>query len=324
MKTVARHNSRMLRALLTVFATLAAASAAEPLAGDLFVHDPSSILKRGSTFHLFSTGMGIAMKTSSNRLHWARAQPVFDSPPVWTTNIVAGFRGHFWAPDVVLVRDRFHLYYSVSTFGKQRSAIGLATSPTLDANSADYRWTDHGSVIESRPGDDFNAIDPAVLLDRDGKLWMAFGSFWRGIYLVELDPRTGKRIETNSPVHRLAYSEEIEAAALHHRGDDYYLFVNRGVCCRGTNSTYEVRVGRSKRVTGPYVDRDGNDLAERGGTLFLQTEGTDAGPGHIAVLHDGGEEFISYHVYDGKLRGRSQLRIRRLRWSADGWPIAGD
>jgi arabinan endo-1,5-alpha-L-arabinosidase len=179
-------------------------------------------------------------------------------------------------------------------------------------------------VVQSRAGDAFNAIDPGTLLDRDGKLWMSFGSFWRGIYLAELDPRTGKRVEPLSPVRRVAWHEAIEAPALHRRGSNYFLFVNWGTCCRGTNSTYEVRVGKSKSVTGPYLDRDGKNLIDRGGTLFLTTDGTDIGPGHIAILEDAGREFISYHVYDAEFRGRSRLRMRELKWGDDGWPVAGD
>jgi arabinan endo-1,5-alpha-L-arabinosidase len=316
----------VLRNLLSLFVAAASAVAAnvEPLEGDLFVHDPSTILKDGTNYHLFSTGAGSATKSSSNRLHWTRGQSVFASPPAWTTNVVPGFRGYFWAPDVAFVDGRYLLYYSVSTFGKQLSAIGLATGPTLDTASLQYHWTDHGAVLQSRAGDAFNAIDPSVMLDRDGKLWMAFGSFWRGIYLAELDPRTGKRIAPDSPLHRLAWHESIEAAGLYRHRDDYYLFVNWGACCRGTNSTYEVRVGRSKGVTGPFLDRDRRNLVDRGGTPFLQSEGQDIGPGHVGVLNDNGREFISYHVYDARLRGRSQLRIRSLRWSPDGWPVAAD
>src|SRR6185436_5478457 len=105
-------------------------------------------------------------KSSSNRLHWTRGPSVFPSPPPWTTNLVPGFRGYFWAPDVVFAGDRYLLYYSVSTFGKQLSAIGLATNPSLDAASPQYHWTDHGAVLQSRAGDAFNAIDPSVILDR--------------------------------------------------------------------------------------------------------------------------------------------------------------
>ena len=153
---------------------------------------------------------------------------------------------------------------------------------------------------------------------------MVFGSVWRGIYLVELDSRTGQRVAPDSPLHRVAYHSDIEAASLHRREDRYYLFVNWGRCCRGTNSTYEIRVGRSQNITGPYLDRDGQDLANGGGTLFLKTNGPDIGPGHVSVLSDAGREFVSFHVYDATLRGRSQLRLRTLNWSEDGWPLTGD
>ena len=214
------------------------------------------------------------------------------------------------------------MYYSVSTFGKQVSGIGLVTSPTLDWSSADYRWTDRGPVIQSQVGDPFNAIDPSLFRDRDGRLWMAYGSFWRGIYLIELDPKTGLRRDTNTPPHRLAWNEMIEAICLTRHEDYYYAFVNWGQCCRGTNSTYEVRVGRSKTITGPYLDREGKDLVDRGGTLFLESVGRYIGPGHIGVFSEGGTNWFSYHYYDGENRGRSKLALGQLEWTSDGWPVA--
>jgi arabinan endo-1,5-alpha-L-arabinosidase len=326
-----RLNPKGIQALLfyTAFrfaCSVATAAGAEPapVTGDLFVHDPSTILKEGPRYYLFSTGPGISAKSSTNLSHWTREKSVFAAPPGWTTNSVPGFRGYFWAPDVIRLGTNYYLYYSVSTFGKQVSAIGLATSPTLDSSSPQYQWIDQGLVIQSREGDPFNAIDPNLYLDKDRKLWMTFGSFWRGIYTVELDPQTGKRLVPQSPFHHLAYSESIEAATLHRRGDDYYLFVNWGTCCRGTNSTYEIRVGRSKQVTGPYLDKDGRDLRRKGGTFFLGTEGTEIGPGHISIFKEGEREVFSYHVYDANLRGRSQLRTRTLRWTEDGWPVAGN
>jgi arabinan endo-1,5-alpha-L-arabinosidase len=175
-------------------------------------------------------------------------------------------------------------------------------------------------VISSKEGDPYNAIDPGLFLDRDGKLWMAFGSFWQGIYLVELDARTGKRIMPHAPAIRIAHHSAIEAPALHRRGEHYYLFVNFGICCRGTNSTYEVRVGRSSKVAGPYLDRESRDMVNGGGTLFLATQADEIGPGHIGIMQGGGGELVSYHIYNRKERGRSQLRTRPLRWTADGWP----
>ena len=296
----------------------------EPLAltGQTSIHDPATIFKENGRYYLFGTGPGLRVRASSNLVDWVEGPPVFAAPLPWTTNAVPGFRGHTWAPDPIRVNGLWHLYYSVSTFGKQVSGIGLVTSPTLDWSSPDYRWTDRGPVMQSRVGDPFNAIDPSLFQDRDGKLWMAYGSFWRGIYLTELDPKTGLRLGTNTPPHRLAWNEMIEAVALTRHADYYYAFVNWGQCCRGTNSTYEVRVGRSKTITGPYLDREGKDLVDRGGTLFLESVGRYIGPGHIGVFNEGGTNWFSYHYYDGENRGRSKLALGQLEWTSDGWPAA--
>ena len=288
------------------------------------VHDPSTIVKHGDEYWTFATGMGVASLRSKDLVNWERGPAVFSEPPEWITDVVPNQRGHFWAPDVIHHGGRYLLYYSVSAFGKQTSAIALATNVTLDPEDPEYGWKDEGIVIRSDPAVDYNAIDPAVVRGEDGTLWMAFGSFWSGIKLIELDPRTGKRIAEDSPVYDLAHKEQIEAVALYRHGDDWYQFVNWGWCCRGVNSTYNIRVGRSKSITGPYVDREGVDLREGGGTLLLETEGTMIGPGHAGLYEDGERLLMSYHFYDGTQRGRPRLAIRPLEWDDDGWPrIAG-
>lgn len=261
---------------------------------------------------------------SLDRVSWSPGPPVFTPFPAWTREVVTNHTGHLWAPDVIRVGDRYLLYYSVSSWGKNRSAIGFASNATLDPSDPAFAWKDEGIAVESTPTNDFNAIDPSLLLDEDGRLWMAFGSFWSGIKLVELDPATGKRISPNSPLESLAHHEAIEAPGLHRRGRDYYLFLNWGLCCRGTNSTYEIRVGRSDRVTGPYRDRDGVHLLHGGGTLLLGTTNSFIGPGHAEVLQIGEEDWLSGHYYDGQDRGRSRLFLRRLRWTADGWPVVAE
>ncbi|HMP83451.1 MAG TPA: arabinan endo-1,5-alpha-L-arabinosidase [Verrucomicrobiota bacterium] len=293
-----------------------------PIEGQTFLHDPSNVVSENGRYHVFATGPGIRIKTSLDLTNWSDAGSVFKEPPSWTTNAVPEFRGRFWAPDIIRVGDQYLLYYSVSSFGKQVSAIGLATSPTLDATATNYAWTDRGPVIESAVGSPFNAIDPSLMLDVDGRLWMAFGSFWRGIYLTQLDAKTGLRLETNSPVYRVAWKESIEAVCLTRRADHYYLFVNWGTCCKGTNSTYEVRVGRSREITGPYLDRDGKNLVDGGGTLFLETTGRYIGPGHIGVANGVATNGFSYHYYDADSGGRSRLALGRLEWTDDGWPVA--
>jgi arabinan endo-1,5-alpha-L-arabinosidase len=225
---------------------------------------------------------------------------------------------------VIRVGERYLLYYSVSEFGKNTSAIALATSPSLDPAAPDQQWTDRGIVLRSGTGDDFNAIDPTVLHDVDGRLWLAFGSFWRGIFLVELNPATGLRLAPDSPLQQLAAAKEIEAATLYRRDGDYYLFFNEGLCCRGKASTYHVRVGRSHVVTGPYLDDQGRDLREGGGREFIGTQGDFIGPGHVGLLRDGEEEWVSVHFYDGTRNGAPTLGLRRLGWTADGWPQITD
>lgn len=291
------------------------------LSGQTFMHDPSTLAHERGLYRVFGTGPGLRVRVSTNLSNWAEGPEVFSAPLAWTTNAVTGFRGYAWAPDVIYVNGQWRLYFSVSTFGKQVSAIGLVTSPTLDWNSPDYRWTDRGPVIQSQLGDPYNTIDPSVLLDADGRLWMAFGSFWQGIYLTELDSQTGLQRYTNSPARRLAWKEMIEAACLARHADHYFLFVNWGQCCRGTNSTYEVRVGRSETVTGPYLDREGKDLVDGGGTLFLESNGRFIGPGHIGVFNESGTNWFSYHFYDADSRGRSRLALGQLEWK-EGWPVA--
>jgi arabinan endo-1,5-alpha-L-arabinosidase len=293
-----------------------------PLSGQTFIHDPSTIVKAGDRYYVFGTGPGIRSKSSPDLIRWSNGPSVFDRPPAWTTQAVAGFDGYFWAPDIIRVNGKYFLYYSVSTWGKKTSAIGLATSPTLDSAATNYLWTDAGEVIRSTGDSAFNTIDPSVMRTANGKLWLAFGSYWEGIFLTELDPQTGRRRATNSPLFHLAWNHAIEAACLAQHGKFYYLFVNWGECCKGTNSTYEVRVGRAEQITGPYLDRDGKNLTAGGGSLFLQSRGRFIGPGHIGIVDEGGTNgptWFSYHYYDAATGGRSRLALGKLTWPGD-WP----
>jgi arabinan endo-1,5-alpha-L-arabinosidase len=277
-------------------------------------------------------------------VHWSEGSTVFPggSAPEWVEGVVPGFWGHYWAPDVVLYDGVYRLYYSVSRFGKQTSAIGLATSSALALNSPDSvsadrdaseardasedrsAWEDQGVVIQSREGDPYNAIDPSVLVAKDGRHWLAFGSFWDGIYLMELNPQTGRRLDPPVEPTRIASAKEIEAATLLQHGDWHYLFVNHGLCCRGVESTYRVVVGRSREVEGPYLDKGGVALTEGGGTPFLASEGAQIGPGHIAPLNNSERDRFAFHYYDRNDRGKSKLALARWRWSSDGWPEVAD
>lgn len=300
------------------------------IAGDVSpVHDPA-IIKQGGTWYLFSTsqeheGRGlIHVRISKDLATWTRADPVFATMPAWAREAVPGTRG-VWAPDISKTGGEYRLYYSISTFGKNRSAIGLVTTPSLEKPV----WTDKGAVVRSDSRNDFNAIDPNVFDDADGRQWMAFGSFWTGIKLIRLDPVTGMRSGEDGKIYSLARRPSpgaVEAPFVIRRGDYYYLFVSFDFCCRGAKSTYFTVVGRSSSPTGPYKDREGKDMMDGGGFPVLHASldqsGRFAGPGHPAILAEGDRHLIVYHAYDVKKGGAPTLRVQPLGWTEDGWPVA--
>jgi arabinan endo-1,5-alpha-L-arabinosidase len=283
-------------------------------------HDPSTPIEADDVWHVFVTGNGIETRTSRDLKQWAEGKPVFETPPAWHRELVPENRGHLWAPDIIRRGDRYLLYYSVSSWGKNVSAIGLASNVTLDPNDPKYLWKDEGPVIRTSGKEDYNAIDPQILAASDGRLWMVFGSFWSGIQLVELDPESGLRHPERSRVRRIAWNETIEAAAILERGGYYYLFVNWGLCCRGLESTYEIRVGRGNSVTGPFLDKSGNDLATGGGSLLTGFGDDEIGPGHPCFVTQDGRTVMFYHYYDRKRRGFASIGYSRLAWTRDGWP----
>jgi arabinan endo-1,5-alpha-L-arabinosidase len=290
--------------------------------------DPSDIVKCKDEYWVFYTGRGVPSYHSKDLVKWERGPAVFKTAPEWIAGVVPENRNMvYWAPDVIKLGNRYLLYYSVSSFGKMTSAIGLATNPTLDPDDPAYRWTDEGMVVQTKEGQAgaaYNAIDPAVFHDSDGSLWLVFGSYWSGIKLIQLDPKTGKRLAPESKMWPLAFNDSIEASYLCKHGDYYYLFVNWDSCCRGLRSTYNIRIGRSKTVTGPYVDKAGVDMLKKGGSVFLATtNGPLIGPGHAGTLSaDGKDWFTSDFEGDARMNGRATLAIMPLRWNADGWPEA--
>lgn len=287
-----------------------------PLYGDYGAHDPSRLIKQGNTYTIFITSQGIVSKSSTDLRNWNSSGTVFpNGPPAWTSNAVPGFTGFFWAPDAVFQNGTYYLYYACSTFGSQVSAIGLATATNIFGP-----WTDQGPVIQSTNGSPYNTIDPCPLLNTDGTMWLTFGSYWNGIYLVQLNPATGKRISSTSPTTQLA-NGGIEGSFLYQHGGYYYLFVNWDACCQGINSTYNIRVGRSTSVTGPYLDRGGVNMAASGGSMFLESTARYIGPGQAGILEDNGATWFTHHYYDGNDNGVPFLGLASMSWSADGWPV---
>ncbi|HEY3860993.1 MAG TPA: arabinan endo-1,5-alpha-L-arabinosidase [Verrucomicrobiae bacterium] len=315
----------LIAVIVTVLAAAPASAAPEsPLftlgRRDIACHDPSTIVKCKDEYWVFGTGRGLLARHSTNLIDWMAGQRIFKTPPAWTTNAIHGNNGAFWAPDVTYLGNRYLLYYAVSTWGKRTSAIGLATNATLDPADPAFAWKDEGLVIQTSDANNYNAIDPAIVPDADGKLWLAFGSYWSGIKLVELDPATGRRVAADSPIYSLAWNDSIEASYIYHHDGYYYLFVNWGQCCRGVKSTYNIRIGRSQKITGPYLDKKGVDMLKGGGTVFLETSGSFIGPGHAGIITAGGKDWLSCHYYDATQDGRGSLGILPLTWDAAGWP----
>jgi arabinan endo-1,5-alpha-L-arabinosidase len=292
-----------------------------------YFHDPSTIVTCDGEHWCFSTGLGIHSHHSLTLSNWMAGPRVFEEPPAWTQTAVPGSSAKFWAPDIIRMHGMYFLYYAVSTWGSRVSAIGLATNPTLNPLDERNHWTDQGPVIQSSRTDNFNAIDPSVFADTDGRLWLAFGSYWTGIKLIELDPLTGLR-KAGTPLTPLAQrapggDTSIEAACLTRHGGWYYLFTDWGQCCRGTNSTYEIRLGRSRTLAGPYLDRDGKKLLDGGGSLFLGSSGKYIGPGHAGIFSEPGQDWFSFHYYDADRRGLASFAVRKLAWDNAGWPVLG-
>ncbi|ASB48631.1 family 43 glycosylhydrolase [Alkalitalea saponilacus] len=283
------------------------------------IHDPSHIIKGDDDrYYVFATGLnsdngnttvGIygVSSSNSNFTNWREEPSPVDhiNFPDWINTYVPGFNGHFWAPCIIYMEGYYYLYYSASNFGTSNSIIGVTRTPSL----ANPTWEDLGLVVSSDgTRNAINAIDPAMFKDDDGRVWMSYGSYFGGIGVIEINPETGKTIGSLTHIYG-GNHQDIEAPYILKNGPYYYLFVNRGSCCRLLESTYYVEVARSTSITGPYT----------GTREFLPVQhGVIVGPGHIGF----GEGVLSYHYYDGFSNGYPRLLTTTLDF-INGWPVAG-
>jgi arabinan endo-1,5-alpha-L-arabinosidase len=288
--------------------------------GDLAAHDPS-LIKQGHTYYVFSTGGGLQIRTSPDLVNWTHTGEVFSTIPTWVTDAVGSITD-LWAPDISYHNGVYYLFYAGSHFGTNTSVIGLATNTTLNPADRHYHWVDRGMVLQSTSADDFNAIDPNLSFDAHHVPWLAFGSFWSGLKLRRLDPRTMKPAASDTTIYALAQRaapDAIEASFIVHHGDYYYLFASVDFCCQGVNSTYKIAVGRAREITGPYVSEDGTPMLQGGYTVLLQSSGNVIGPGGQSVYQDGSRSLLIHHYYDGANNGAIKIQIRTVQWSRDGW-----
>lgn len=302
------------------------------LAQDISVHDPVMI-KQKDTYYLYCTGRGISVFSSKDLKKWNPEPAIFKEKPIWADYVAADFKNHIWAPDISFHNNTYYLYYSVSAFAKNTSAIGVTTNTTLDSKDPDYKWVDHGIVIQSVPNRDmWNAIDPNLTFDENNIPWLAFGSFWEGLKMVKLNLDL-KSIAQPQEWHAIAKRERgigfedthpgkaaLEAPFIFKKNGYYYQFLSWDFCCQGEKSTYKVVFGRSKTITGPYLDKEGKSLNEGGGTVLIQPNQNWYGAGHNSAYTFDGKDYIVFHAYEIKNNGKPKLEIKELKWDADLWP----
>lgn len=311
-------------------------------------HDPVMAKGEDGRYYCFMTGMNVGVMSSEDMVTWRNEPNALKETPAWAKDTVPGYNGHTWAPDISYHNGMWHMYYSCSTFGKNGSAIGHAVNKTLDPKSPDFGWEDKGMVIAShRRIDNWNAIDPNLIVDKKGQPWLTYGSFWDGIQLVKLSKkdfqtpitkpvtiarRLGKKLslaETNNEENFTiengntieAGDNAIEAPFIFYHNGYYYMFVSFDYCCRGQNSTYKTVYGRSKKVEGPYLDKSGKKMEYGGGTRLYGPDEDYFGVGHSSAYEWDGKCYFISHAYEKDKNGAAKLFIRPMEFDKDGWIV---
>ena len=287
--------------------TLATAASAQ--IGAPFIHDPSTIAECEGKYYTFGTGGGGLISEDG-----------------WTWNSGAERPGGGAAPDIIKIGDRYLCIYGATgggLGGGHSGRILTMWNKTLDPKSPDFKWSTAVEVCASDGMEDQDAIDPGLLLDpTTGRLWASYGTYFGTIRLIELDPKTGERVKGNQEKD---IAIDCEATDLLYRDGWYYLLGTHGTCCDGVNSTYNIVVGRSRSVEGPYLDNVGRDMFHGGGRMVVAAGNRKTGPGHFGrTIIDEGVEVMSCHFEaDFDRSGRSVLAILPLLWR-NGWPVAGE
>ena len=321
-----------------------ASEVSDPLAhyiliGDtLPVLDPS-IIRQGSTYYAFSTDVAgfsatgnLPIHCSHDQINWTACGCVFPAGmPAWVKEKVPGVLG-LWAPDVSYFNGEYHVYYNGSLLHTQQTVIGLVTNATLDPADPAYEWVDRGLVLESNPGDDFNALDPTILVDSDGSVWMTYGSYFGGIKQRQIDQATGMLLASNRTRYDLATRpgvphNPVEGASLVRHGGYYYLFVSVDYCCEAdvASDNYKQAVGRSTSPHGPFVDEVGTPMLNGGGTVLIKGDNDWGASGGGTAYLDAvnGDSLIIFHAHKLAESGHPYQWIKKLEWVND-WPVIGD
>ena len=277
--------------------------------GKPWIHDPSTIMECDGKYYTFGTGGGGLISEDGWNWYPGAVRP-----------------GGGAAPDAIRIGDRYLIAYSSTGGGLGGGHAGRVLTMwnrTLDPNSPDFAYTEAIEVASSEVDEDCDAIDAGLFMDpQTGRLWCTYGTYFGFIRIVELDPLTGARVEGNEPVD---IAIDCEATTVIYRNGWYYLLGTHGTCCDGVNSTYNIVAGRSKNVTGPYVDNMGRDMVAGGGKMVIDGDDRQFGAGHFGRhIEDEGVEKMSFHwEADLDRSARSVLAIRPIIWVND-WPSGGD
>ena len=276
--------------------------------GKPWIHDPSNIMECDGKYYTFGTGGGGLISEDGWNWYSGAVRP-----------------GGGAAPDALKIGDRYLIAYSATGGGLGGGHAGRVLTmwnKTLDPNSPDFEYTEAIEVAASLNDEDCDAIDAGLFLDpTTGRLYCTYGTYFGFIRMVELDPKTGAKVEgTVDPNIAI----DCEATTMIYRNGWYYLLGTHGTCCDGVNSTYNIVVGRSRNVTGPFLDNMGRDMVAGGGKMVIGCADRQFGAGHFGrYIEDEGVEKMSFHwEADLDRSGRSVLAIRPIVWVND-WPVAG-
>ncbi|PLB52776.1 endo-1,5-alpha-L-arabinosidase [Aspergillus steynii IBT 23096] len=311
-----------------------------PNQGNIATHDPS-ILQYNDNYYMFKGGVHLPIfKSDSLRGPWKRIGTVFDGPSV----IQKQNRTRPWAPTTIERNGRFYCFYTISKHGSRNSAIGVASSDSIDDGS----WTDHGALINTEEGPQShiypytvsNAIDASFITDQEtGKPYLLYGSFWHGIFQVPLsDDLLSVEHPRRPDAKNLAFLpnrrvKPQEGSFMSYREPYYYLWFSHGKCCHFSKGfpkigqEYSIRVGRSKNVRGPFVDKDEHRLTDGGGTVvYGSNHGVVYAPGGIGVMtsNSSDPDVMYYHYLNASIGlgdGQARLGYSCIKYK-DGWPVA--
>lgn len=296
------------------------------------VRDPSLIHVNG-TWYLFITDHpawagSLPILCSPDAATWHQCGSVFAHMPSWIPQRLPGI-ANLWAPDISFFNGVFHVYYTASLANTESTIIGLATNTTLDPADSAYKWVDNGPVLESFPGDTINVLDPNILVNPDGRIWVSYGSYWGGIAQREIDPSSGLLKGPSAPQIQLAARPAVPihpiegSSQLFHNGF-YYLFVSVDFCCNASLATnnYKMAVGRSTSPNGPFLAQDGTPMLQGGSTVLLTGDGKNwmgVGGGTVYNDPDTGNTEVVFHAQPMPGNGDASLFLKTITWVND-WP----